>query len=110
VIDHGRKIAEGTSRELKAQTGSGVLHVTPLRAEDVERAARVLGLAAGAPAHRSAEGGALAVPVADAVRANAALTALVAEGIEVGDFRMGQPSLEEVFFALTGGPGREARP
>ena len=110
VIDHGRKIAEGTSRELKAQTGSGVLHVTPVRPEDVERAARVLGLAAGAPAHRSAEGGALSVPVADAARANAALSALVAEGIEVGDFRMGQPSLDEVFFALTGGPGPEARP
>ena len=28
VIDGGRKIAEGTSRELKAQTGSGVLHAT----------------------------------------------------------------------------------
>ena len=27
VIDHGRKIAEGTSRELKAATGSGFLHV-----------------------------------------------------------------------------------
>ena len=34
-----------------------------------------------------------------------ALSALVEEGIEVGDFRMGQPSLEEVFFALTGRPG-----
>ena len=28
VIDHGRKIAEGTSRELKAAIGSGYLHVT----------------------------------------------------------------------------------
>ena len=59
---------------------------------------------------RSAEGAELSVPVPDAARANAALSALVAEGIEVGDFRMGQPSLDEVFFALTGGPGREIRP
>ena len=27
VIDHGKKIAEGTSRELKVATGSGFLHV-----------------------------------------------------------------------------------
>ncbi len=109
VIDHGRKIAEGTSRELKAQTGSGVLHVTPASPGDLDRAARVLG-ALGLPAQRSAEGGDLSVPVADAARASAALSALMAEGIEVGDFRMGQPSLDEVFFALTGGPKGEARP
>ncbi len=108
VIDHGRKIAEGTSRELKAQTGSGVLHVTPLG--DHDRAALVLERTIGALVHRSAEGGDLSVPVLDAARASAAISALVAEGIEVGDFRMGQPSLDEVFFALTGGPGREARP
>ena len=108
VIDHGRKIAEGTSRELKAQTGSGVLHVTPHEDHDLDRAALVLERALGAPAHRS-EGG-LSVPVTDAARASAALSALVAEGIEVGDFRMGQPSLDEVFFALTGGPGQEGRP
>ena len=108
VIDHGRKIAEGTSRELKAQTGSGVLHVTPV--DDLDRAALVLERTIGAPVHRSAEGGDLSVAVADAARATAAISALVAEGIEVGDFRMGQPSLDEVFFALTGGPGREGRP
>jgi ABC-2 type transport system ATP-binding protein len=113
VIDHGRKIAEGTSRELKAQTGSGVLHVTPALAADLDRAALVLERAAGSTVVRSAEGGDLSVAVADAGRANAAIGALVAEGIEVGDFRMGQPSLDEVFFALTGKSGAaagEARP
>jgi ABC-2 type transport system ATP-binding protein len=102
VIDHGRKIAEGTSRELKAQTGSGVLHVTP--AADPERAAAALGRVAGLPAQRSAEGAELSVPVPDAARAHAMLAALMAEGVEVADFRMGQPTLDEVFFALTGKP------
>lgn len=108
VIDHGRKIAEGTSRELKAQTGSGVLHVSPARADDADRAAGVLERALGATVQRSAEGGDLSVAVPDAGQANAALAALLSEGIEVGDFRMGQPSLEEVFFALTGRPGAPA--
>ncbi len=105
VIDHGRKIAEGTSRELKAQTGSGVLHLTPASA--AEDAALLLERLAGAPVHRSAEGAELSVPVADAARAQALLAALIADGVEVADFRMGQPTLDEVFFALTGrGEGR----
>ena len=29
---------------------------------------------------------------------------LVSQGIELSDFSMGQPSLDEVFFALTGRP------
>ncbi len=40
--------------------------------------------------------------------ANEALAALIAAGIELADFSMGSPSLEEVFFALTGG-GRASR-
>lgn len=100
VVDHGRKIAEGTSRELKAQVGSGVLHVTLAREGDGARALAAL----GAGAKRDEEGG-LSVAVADAAGASALLAALMAEGVGVADFRMGQPSLDEVFFALTGGPG-----
>lgn len=102
VIDHGRKIAEGTSRQLKLQTGSGVLHVTPLA--DPDRAAAVLTRATGQPVQRSAEGAELSVPVPDAASAHAALAVLLAEGIGIADFRMGQPTLDEVFFALTGKP------
>ena len=43
VIDHGRKIAEGTSRELKAATGSGFLHVAladPARLDEAAHASR----------------------------------------------------------------------
>ncbi len=108
VIDHGRKVAEGTSRELKAQTGSGVLHVTPAVPRDLERASLVLAREAGGVVQRSSEGGSLSVPVADAARASATLAALIAERIEVSDFRMGQPSLDEVFFALTGKAGAPA--
>jgi ABC-2 type transport system ATP-binding protein len=102
VIDGGRKIAEGTSRELKAQTGSGVLHVTPAEGSDLDRAAAVLGRFGAVT--RSPEGGDLAVPVPDAAAASQAVAELMAEGVAVADFRMGQPSLEEVFFALTGRP------
>ncbi|TIW44983.1 MAG: daunorubicin/doxorubicin resistance ABC transporter ATP-binding protein DrrA, partial [Mesorhizobium sp.] len=50
---------------------------------------------------RSAEGAELSVLARTAKTANEALAELVAAGIELSDFSMGQPSLEEVFFALT---------
>ena len=40
--------------------------------------------------------------VAAADTAAAAVAELIASGIEVTDFSMGQPSLDDVFFALTG--------
>lgn len=105
VIDKGRKIAEGTSRELKAQTGSGVLHLTPSDPGQLEAAEAVL--ATAGPVQRSAEGATLSVPVRNAASAHDLLARLIASGVEVADFSMGQPSLEEVFFALTGAPPEE---
>jgi ABC-2 type transport system ATP-binding protein len=106
VIDRGRKIAEGTSRELKAATGTGMLHVALAEPGRLEEAERLLAASVGAAVQRSVEGGQLAVCTGSAAAANAAVGALLAAGIEVSDFSMGSPSLDEVFFALTG-RGRE---
>jgi ABC-2 type transport system ATP-binding protein len=102
VIDHGKKIAEGTSRELKAATGSGFLHVAIADAERLDEAARLLEQKLGATVQTSAEGGQLSIVAGSPKSANEALGALVASGIELSDFSMGSPSLDEVFFALTG--------
>ncbi len=102
VIDHGRKIAEGTSRELKAATGSGFLHVSLADPARLNEAAVLLARELGHPVQRSAEGGRLSVVAGSAGAASAAVGAMLAAGIEVSDFTMGQPSLDEVFFALTG--------
>ncbi len=98
VIDHGRKIAEGTSRELKAQTGSGMLHLTP---SDPAQRQQVLELL-GAAAQADTEAGRISTPVADDSEAAAHLARLTAEGIRLSEFSLGAPSLDEVFFALTG--------
>jgi len=105
VIDHGRKIAEGTSHQLKAATGSGVLHVTPADPAQIATAREHLERLLGAVVQQSAEGGVLAVPVASAAEATEVLGALAARGIGISGFSMGSPSLEEVFFALTGAAG-----
>jgi ABC-2 type transport system ATP-binding protein len=102
VIDHGRKIAEGTSRELKTATGSGCLHVTIADPARREEAARLLEACLGGSTQRSAEGAELSIIARKPAEANAALSALTAKGIELSGFAMGSPSLEEVFFALTG--------
>ncbi len=102
VIDHGRKIAEGTSRELKAATGSGFLHVALHDPGGLDAAAALLSERLGHPVSRNAEDTRLAVMAGSAAEANAALAALIEAGHDVADFSMGTPSLEEVFFALTG--------
>lgn len=108
VIDHGRKIAEGTSRELKAATGSGFLHVTVSDPAALDRARVLLEEQLDAPVQRDPNSARLSVMARTPEAANAALTALVSAGIALEDFSMGSPSLEEVFFALTGSGATQA--
>ena len=109
VIDKGKKIAEGTSRELKAATGSGFLHVALVDPARLADAQALLEKHLRAEVQRSPEGAQLSVMTGSAEAASQAIAALVAQGIELADFSMGSPSLEEVFFALTSGKGRLAR-
>lgn len=102
VIDHGRKIAEGTSRELKAATGSGTLHVALTDPDRIETAARLLEERLGGKVQRNPEGARLSIRAASPEQASDALACLLTQGIELADFSMGSPSLDEVFFALTG--------
>ena len=108
VIDKGKKIAEGTSRELKAATGSGFLHVALADPGRLEDAAKLLEARLGGRVQVTPEGARLSAIAGSPKAANEALAGLIAAGIELADFAMGSPSLEEVFFALTGGDMRHA--
>jgi ABC-2 type transport system ATP-binding protein len=101
VIDHGKKIAEGTSRELKVATGSGFLHVALADPSRLDEACKLLEARLG-NVQRNVEGAELSVVAKSPRDANAALAALIDAGIDLSDFSMGSPSLDEVFFALTG--------
>ncbi|MGW0175259.1 ATP-binding cassette domain-containing protein [Rhodococcus sp. NPDC003322] len=104
VIDHGRVIAEGTTGELKASVGSGALHV---RVADPNRradAADVLRAALGVDVTVESDPAALTARIDDSERVARALPALNEAGITVTTFALGQPSLDEVFLALTGRP------
>ena len=57
--------------------------------------------------HLEPDPAALSVPCADADRAAEALAELSRAGVGIADFSVGQPSLDEVFLALTGRPAEE---
>ncbi|MFI8254227.1 ATP-binding cassette domain-containing protein [Streptomyces filamentosus] len=108
VIDHGRVIAEGTKGELKASVGSGSVHVRLRDAEQRPAAERVLAAALDAAVQPDPDPVALTVTVdghgtdlGAAEQAARALAALTRAGITVDNFALGQPSLDEVFLALT---------
>jgi daunorubicin/doxorubicin transport system ATP-binding protein len=104
VIDHGTVIAEGTPAQLKASVGSGSLHVRLLEPEDRPEAERMLSQVLDAEVQLEADPAALSVAVADSARAADAIAELNRNGAPVAAFSLGQPSLDEVFLALTGRP------
>ena len=104
VIDHGTVIAEGTSSELKASVGSGTLHVRLGDSPRREDAARLLTERLGVEVRLEADPAALAACADDTERVGEALAELGRAGIAVSEFALGQPSLDEVFLALTGHP------
>jgi ABC-2 type transport system ATP-binding protein len=104
VIDHGRVIAEGTSGQLKASVGSGVLDIRLRDAEQRVDAERVLSRVLQVTVQLDSDPTALSARVADPGRVAPALMELSRSGIAVTDFAFGQPSLDEVFLALTGRP------
>jgi ABC-2 type transport system ATP-binding protein len=107
VIDHGRVIAEGTSRELKASVGSNALHVRLIdagqRAVVQSVVERVLGEGV-LPASDPLE---IAARLEDTAQATTVLAALNDARIDIAGFSVGNPSLDEVFLALTGRPAEE---
>jgi ABC-2 type transport system ATP-binding protein len=112
VIDHGKLIAEGTSRELKSSVGRNTLHVRLDEAASLVDAERILRDVLGTSVHDGSDSSSLTARVDGNDRIAAALSALTTAGIGVEEFTIGQPSLDDVFFALTGKPaettGKEA--
>jgi daunorubicin resistance ABC transporter ATP-binding subunit len=111
VIDHGRVIAEGSPQELKRATGGAALDVA-LAAPDprgngngTSSAARALAPFLDGPLRASDDGRRLSAPVRSATGlVTAVVRALDTAGVAVDDIRIHEPSLDDVFFALTGHP------
>ena len=107
VIDRGRVIAEGTPGSLKASVGEGALHVRLLDPARREEAAQTLARVLDAEPRLEADPAALSVPVTGSDRASEAVAELSRAGFELAGFGLAQPSLDEVFLALTGHAAEE---
>ncbi|CCH16276.1 daunorubicin resistance protein DrrA family ABC transporter ATP-binding protein [Micromonospora lupini] len=115
VVDHGRVIAEGTPGELKSSVGSGTVHLRLREPNQRPQAELVLREALDVPVQLAADPVALTARVGEAgsdldasAQAARALGDLARAGIVVDDFSLGQPSLDEVFLALTDHPAVSA--
>jgi ABC-2 type transport system ATP-binding protein len=101
VIDHGRLVAEGTGSQLKASVGGGTLRVRLHDRAQRDAARRVLGRVLGETLALDADPTVLTARPDAAGAAATALAELSWAGIEVAEFALGQPTLDEVFLALT---------
>jgi daunorubicin resistance ABC transporter ATP-binding subunit len=101
VVDHGRVIADGTPAELKTKVGGARLEVTLNEPND--GAATALRPLTDGDVHVSHDGRRLRAPVRSGTGlATAVVRTLDQAGITVDDVEVHQPSLDDVFFALTG--------
>jgi ABC-2 type transport system ATP-binding protein len=105
IVDHGRAVATGTPAELKRRIGGNVIEIHARRADDLPRIATVLD-----PLHPGQS------QIDEATRRVSlgvesggddlmtAMRSLQDAAIEVEDIALRQPTLDEVFLALTGQP------
>jgi ABC-2 type transport system ATP-binding protein len=112
VIDRGRIIADGSRDQLKASIGEGTLRLRVPDDEQRRRAAGMLESRLGVSANWDAGSTELTARLSGdgaglAGQAATAVAELTGEGLDVRDFTYGQPSLDEVFLALTGTPAEE---
>ncbi|HEY8509047.1 MAG TPA: ATP-binding cassette domain-containing protein, partial [Steroidobacteraceae bacterium] len=104
VIDHGRVIAEGTSRDLKTSVGANTLHVRLVQADQRGAAQAAIERVLGPSFIPTGDADLLAARLAQPAQASDVLAALNQHNIEISEFSIGSPSLDEVFLALTGKP------
>ncbi|MQM26970.1 ATP-binding cassette domain-containing protein [Glycomyces albidus] len=98
VLDGGKIVAEGTPEQLKRMVPGGHVGLRLHRADQVERTAQVLGAGAF-----DAEQLTVQVPSDASVDSlRKILDTLDREGIEVDEFTVHTPDLDDVFLALTG--------
>jgi len=101
VVDHGHVIAEGTPEQLKADLGATVLAVGLPDPATAGSAAEILDKVGTKPP--SIDGSSIELPVDDGPRAAMeALRLLDGRDIVPTSFELREPSLDDVFLALTG--------
>ena len=101
VIDLGKVIAHGTAAELKQIVGGRSLQLRPTNVRDTADIRAVLSRITGRPVEEPTRG-LLTTPIEDEKDFTDIVVDLAARGIPVTEIALKLPSLDEVFFTLTG--------
>ncbi len=102
IIDHGTIIADGMPSQLKASVGSGVLRLRLNHADERTLAEQIVLQTLGIAAQREPDPTTLSAQVSDSERLANTITALSQAEVGLAEFALEQPSLDDVFLALTG--------
>ncbi|MEW2441171.1 ATP-binding cassette domain-containing protein [Micromonospora marina] len=106
VIDHGRVVAGGTPDELKRRVSGTSLEITVGPDADLTAAQAALTSLGTGPASVDEAAGRISVPAGGGVDTLLAGARLLRQaGIPVRDAALRTATLDDVFLALTGGPG-----
>jgi ABC-2 type transport system ATP-binding protein len=105
VIDHGRVIARGDSRELKRQVGGAKVFVTVVDANRLAEVATFVENATGATPSIDTGGRTIEAPTEAGPRVVSTLAESLADAsVDVEEIGLRQPTLDDVFLTLTGQP------
>jgi ABC-2 type transport system ATP-binding protein len=108
IVDHGRTIADGPPAELKRRVGGSVIDVHTHRRDQLAVIAEALGRIDRGQAQIDEATRRVTVGVDGAGdHLMAALRSLDTAGVEIDDVTLRQPTLDEVFLALTGRPATD---
>ena len=102
VIDHGRKVAEGTPDELKSSVGNATLQLQLAPDTDQELARQIVRKVADAEPVLTPESGRMNVPLDTADRAADILIGFRQAGVSIISVSVAKPTLDEVFLTITG--------
>jgi ABC-2 type transport system ATP-binding protein len=101
LIDHGRAVAAGTSRELKARIGDQRVDVVLANTDDQDELVRSLG--SRFTLDISKERRTVSVPAPSGINDLSLVTEAVrASGVEADEIALRRPTLDDAFLALTG--------
>lgn len=111
VIDHGKRIAEGTAAQLKDQVGGARVEIILSEQRELGRARTILAELADEEPEVDEHSRKLIAPVTGgSATLVEAVRRLNDEGIEVLDLALRRPTLDEVFLQLTGHASEEHEP
>jgi ABC-2 type transport system ATP-binding protein len=111
IIDHGRAVAQGTSAELKRRVGGNVIEVHARSRAHLSTVAGAFFFNAPAPTEIDTATRRVTIGVTSTGDdLTSALRSIEATGVQIDDIALRQPTLDEVFLALTGQPMTEQDP